>query len=106
MNSGTTSIVSWPAGGLRRRAGLRARKGGSDGPHATPSTAKQGGHARTLGRVVSPVKTPHHIKISVTEQEVVHPSHGYPFRAEGGARDATEPAGVRGGATAMAPSTG
>src|SRR5712691_6463543 len=71
MSSVTTSITSWPAGGLRRRAGLRARKGGSNSRHATPSTAKHGGHARTLGRVRLAVKTPHHVKISVTEQEVV-----------------------------------
>src|SRR6266446_325875 len=76
MSSATISIASWPAGGLRRRAGLRAGKGGGDSRHATPSTAKQGGHVRTLGRVVAAVKTPHHIKISVTEPEVVPPSDG------------------------------
>src|ERR1700730_17323509 len=30
-------------------------------------------------------------------------SHGYPFRTEGGARDATEPAGVRGAAARTVP---
>src|SRR5713101_455297 len=30
-------------------------------------------------------------------------SHGYPFRAEGGVRDATEPAGVRGAAARAVP---
>jgi hypothetical protein len=42
-------------------------------------------------------------QISVTERGVVHPKSRYPLRAEGGARDATEPARVCSGAARASP---